>query len=143
MKQGCPSYEEMMAAGRDAILVVIEPIHERLDRDGKNVGGADQFAPSPGANVAHEAAFLRADDGTKLIGIQQRAIRNLSHHLIEIDMASDVCCHAEALDEQRDPAAIRMAAWNRLEILRLVRWRSCVTTALTQSESVRRRNGLA
>ncbi len=106
----------MMTAGRDAILVIIEPVHERFDGDGKNIRGADEFAPRPESNAVNQAALVRAYDRTQFIRVEQGAIGDPIHRLIEVNMAGDVGRHAKALNEKRDPTAVGMTAWDRFEV---------------------------
>src|SRR5690349_3015941 len=102
----------MMATSRDPVLIVIEPVHERLDGDGKYICGTNKFATSPKPDAIYKTASFRADDVAKLLGIQQRAIGNPVHRLIEINVARDVGGHTEALDEERNPTTVGMAARN-------------------------------
>ena len=105
-----------MTTGGDTVLIVIETVHKRLDGDGKNVGGADEFAACPETDAVDEVVFFGADDGAQFAGVEQSAIGNLIHRLIEINVTRDIGSQTEALYEQRNPAAIGMAAWNRFEI---------------------------
>src|SRR5258708_4191350 len=101
-----------MAARGDAVLVVIEPIHEWFDGDGKNVRGTNELAAGPEADAIDQVVLFRADDGAQFIGIEQRAVRNLIHRAIEINVPCDIGGQTEALNKKRDPPAIGMAARN-------------------------------
>src|SRR5436190_13607664 len=77
------SIEQMMATGGDPVLIIIKPVHERLNRNGENVLRADQFFACPFSDLLEWRSWRAADHGTQFLSVQQRAIRHLVHSAIQ------------------------------------------------------------
>src|SRR5690349_1786870 len=102
--------EHVMAARRDAVLVVGEPVHERLDDDTEHVARPYQLATGASGETAPPARPARTDDALDLLLVEHRLVGNVVHHGINVDMSCDVGEQTEASREQRHPSTVRMAA---------------------------------
>src|SRR5438034_385133 len=108
-----------MATGGDAVLIVIEPVHEGLNRDGEDITRTNELPARPETDAADKIVAVGADDGAQFPGVEERAIGDLIHYLIQINVTRDIGCHAKSLDEQCYPAAIRVAARDWFEVSNL------------------------
>jgi hypothetical protein len=89
----------MMTTRRDAVLVVVEPIHERLDGNGKDIRGADELPAGPHANSVQQALFFGVHNGSQFLRIQQRAVGGAVHRLAKVNVSRNVGRNPEPLYE--------------------------------------------
>src|SRR5882672_12922000 len=108
--------QDVVATGRDAILVVGVPVHEGLDRDAEDVARAHEAPSDTGREPRKSSLRPRSHDSTHLLAPELGLVGDVAHHALEVDVAREVEEEPEAAHEERDPSAVRMAAGNGHEI---------------------------